>query len=314
LHDRLCKRWGILEAAPSPNGKFTVIKFREWERYKPFYANHQHGSTKTGDLSTIVVPQYDEVNIDTSVPQKTVSVPPPSSTIQDVASSTINSLEIDAPVPQSGNDLVPQSSSTVLEEYKKNVEEEKINNTSPNGEVQRLAAELFGDDDVHVEKKHENPEALQAITPQAEPLEGEVADLPKAKPKKPKREQNPDGSFGNPEVNEVRVYFLKTMGIESEDCSRQESGKWWWNLLKSVKDGLNKVDTVKALIDLAKADRIYCTITSPKRLFYKRNELMLRLQNNLNGSRGVRIGVADDTPIEHDKPQGVKIGVYYANQ
>jgi hypothetical protein len=150
--------------------------------------------------------------------------------------------------------------------------------------------------------------------PKPELLEGEMAELPKAKSKKPKREQNPDGSFGNPEVNEVRVYFLKTMGIESEDCSRQESGIWWWNLLNSVKDGLNKVDTVKALIDLAKADRIYCTITTPKRLFYKRNELMLRLQNNLNGNRGVKIGVASDTPTEQNKPNGVKIGVYYANQ
>jgi len=32
LHDRLCKRWGIFEAAPSPNGKFTIIKFRDWEK------------------------------------------------------------------------------------------------------------------------------------------------------------------------------------------------------------------------------------------------------------------------------------------
>ena len=82
LHDRLCKRWGILEAAPSSNRKFTVIKFREWDRYKPFYANYQHGSTKTGDLSTFVVPQYTEANINPPVPQKSISVPPSSSTIR----------------------------------------------------------------------------------------------------------------------------------------------------------------------------------------------------------------------------------------
>jgi hypothetical protein len=106
---------GILEAAPSPNGKFTVIKYKNWERYRPFYANYQHGSTKTSHLSTIMVPQYDEAGIDTTVPQEPVSVPPPSSTIT------------------SG---------------------EKINNTSPNREVQRLAADLFEDvEPLHVESK-----------------------------------------------------------------------------------------------------------------------------------------------------------------
>jgi hypothetical protein len=61
LHDRLCKRWGILEATPSSNGKFTVIKFKDWDRYRPYYQNHQHGSTKAGDLKERIKPNVDHV-------------------------------------------------------------------------------------------------------------------------------------------------------------------------------------------------------------------------------------------------------------
>jgi hypothetical protein len=194
LHDRLGKRWGILEAAPSSNGKFTVIKFRNWDRYRPFYQNHQHGSTKTGDLSTIMVPQYNEADLRTPVPQKPVSVPPSGSTIKSSISSTKDSLGIDDPVPQSGTESVPQNGSIVLKGAKENVEE-KINNNSSYEELQRLAAEALGG----IEAQHVESNQNDSANPEeSKVLEGVVVKMGKnGKLVKSRREANEDGTWGD---------------------------------------------------------------------------------------------------------------------
>jgi hypothetical protein len=270
LHERLCKRWGILEAAPSSNGKFTVIKFKNWDKYRPFYQNHQHGSTKTGHLSTIMVPQYDEASIDTPVPQKPISVPPSSSTIQNADSSTKNSLEINTSVPQSGNDLVPQKSSTVLEEYKKNLEEEKINNTSPNGEVRRLAAELFGSDEVHVESREET-------------IEGEVVQL--GKDGKPlKRGQNVDGSFGNADINEGMKLLADLLG------EKPIKGELNRRALRNLYRKRGKEATLERIQDAfdVRSDRYAPKIVNYMDLWDKWEDLKLYFERK---RPGVRIGV-----------------------
>ncbi len=179
---------------------------------------------------------------------------------------------------------------TIIKELKNNKELEKGNNSS-NEELQHLAAEAFGIvDGEHVQKQTETlTEPVQTTPPSqalslSQPIEGEVVDT--GKPKKlvkPKREPNPDGSYGDPEVNEVRSYFLQAQQISSEDCTRQESAFNWSNLLKWIEKevpNLNRVEALKKFIDYLVSGMFIdpSFVTSGKKLYYRRNELMKKIR------------------------------------
>jgi hypothetical protein len=175
--------------------------------------------------------------------------------------------------------------------HNKNTEEKETNkNNSSNEELQQAVS-------------------AESVEESGSVLEGEVVDTAKAKHKKSskKKEPNPDGSYGNPAVNACRAHFLETMEIDAEDCSKEDSGKWWWNLLQAVKPGHDRVDAVKWLIDRASEDELYCTITSPKELYYKREKIKLRSKKGIG--RGIRIAVMPEK--DSSKTQ---MGGYYAQQ
>lgn len=81
-------------------------------------------------------------------------------------------------------------------------------------------------------------------------------------------------SFGKEDINEVSSYFLQVMRLPTEDCSRDQSRRYWYHLLRESRTG---VSGVKWLIDLAKTDDILApNITSSKDLYYKRIKLISR--------------------------------------
>lgn len=81
-------------------------------------------------------------------------------------------------------------------------------------------------------------------------------------------------SFGKEDINEVSSYFLQAMRLPTEDCSRDQSRRYWYHLLRESRTG---VSGVKWLIDLAKTDDILApNITSSKDLYYKRIKLISR--------------------------------------
>ncbi len=81
-------------------------------------------------------------------------------------------------------------------------------------------------------------------------------------------------SFGDPDINLVKDYFLKTFSLPKEDCTQKQSRQYWHLLLKESKSG---VKGVKWLIDLAKQDDFLApNITSGKDLYYKRIKLISR--------------------------------------
>ena len=87
--------------------------------------------------------------------------------------------------------------------------------------------------------------------------------------------------FGNPDINEVSDYFLKTMKIPKEDCTQQQSRRYWNLLLKESKKG---VAGVMWLIDLASKDKyLGPNITSSKDLYYKRIKLISRKRGEQSG-------------------------------
>lgn len=81
-------------------------------------------------------------------------------------------------------------------------------------------------------------------------------------------------SFGKEEINEVSAYFLEQMKIPTEDCTKQQSRRYWYHLLRESKTG---VSGVKWLIDQAAADEfLRNNITSSKDLYYKRIKIISR--------------------------------------
>jgi hypothetical protein len=138
-----------------------------------------------------------------------------------------------------------------------------------------------------------------------EPLEGEVATLPTSKPKKARREPNPDGSYGKPQVNEVRSYFLEKQNISGEDCTQRESGWYWDLLLKYVEaeaPGVDPVVALKKFIDCLVSGQYIepSRITSSKRLYYNRHELMKKIRENK--TRYSKL--TKQVPIDYDNVAG----------
>ena len=85
--------------------------------------------------------------------------------------------------------------------------------------------------------------------------------------------------FGNPEINELSAYFLKTFKLPEEDCSQKDSRRYWNILLKKSKQG---IVGVKWLIDVASGDDFFRNnITSSKDLYYKRIKLIARKRGTI---------------------------------
>ena len=97
-----------------------------------------------------------------------------------------------------------------------------------------------------------------------------------------------DKSFGKPEINELKTYFLLRMGIPTEDCSQKQSRQYWNLLLRESKDD---VKGVRWLIDVASQDNYFRNnITSSKALYYNRVKLIARKRGELNGD-GSRVSI-----------------------
>ena len=84
--------------------------------------------------------------------------------------------------------------------------------------------------------------------------------------------------FGNPNINELSLYFLRVFQLPKEDCSKSQSRQYWQHLLRESKTG---VQGVKWLIDQAYQDEWYKNnITSSKDLYYKRIKIIARKRGN----------------------------------
>lgn len=80
--------------------------------------------------------------------------------------------------------------------------------------------------------------------------------------------------YGNPEINQLKDYFLEVLKLPKEDVPVKQSRRYWSLLLKESKTGL---DGVKWLVDLAAQDEFFRNnITSSKDLYYKRVKLIAR--------------------------------------
>lgn len=80
--------------------------------------------------------------------------------------------------------------------------------------------------------------------------------------------------FGDPHINEISQHFLQVFQIPKEDCTQQQSRRYWHLLLKESQKG---AEGVKWLIDLASKDEFYRNnITSSKDLYYKRMKVIAR--------------------------------------
>lgn len=90
---------------------------------------------------------------------------------------------------------------------------------------------------------------------------------------------NVNKDFGNKDINDSSKYFLEKLQIPKEDCTQQQSRRYWNLLLKESKTGLQGV---KWLIDLVSKDEfMYPNITSSKDLYYKRIKIISRARGSL---------------------------------
>lgn len=106
----------------------------------------------------------------------------------------------------------------------------------------------------------------------------------------------PASGYGNQEINEVSTYFKEKLNIPREDCSQEQSRRYWHLLLKESKTGLGGV---KWLIDQAATDNFWKNnITSSKDLYYKRIKIVARKRGEGGDSHGrptIRVITPDPT-------------------
>ena len=81
-------------------------------------------------------------------------------------------------------------------------------------------------------------------------------------------------TYGNPDINEAKRYFLEKMAIPKEDCPQKQSRQYWYLLLR---ESGNDISKVKWLIDQASIDDFYRNnITSGKNLYFNRIKILAR--------------------------------------
>ena len=89
--------------------------------------------------------------------------------------------------------------------------------------------------------------------------------------------------FGNPQINEVRDYFLKVFQLPKEDGSIKWNRIYWNNLIKQSKSGISGV---KWLIDMAYQDEfLRPNITSAKSLSNKQVMIVSRRRGKIQTNK-----------------------------
>ncbi len=88
---------------------------------------------------------------------------------------------------------------------------------------------------------------------------GESDDSLADKVTKKKRESNPDGSYGNPDVAALKSYFKERLGLSGLDDKPAEVNRTAWNLLRKKVEGDDRPALVrlKEMIDAAAEDSFW---------------------------------------------------------
>lgn len=108
--------------------------------------------------------------------------------------------------------------------------------------------------------------------------------------------------YGNSEINEVAAYFLTTMDIPKEDCTREQSRRYWNLLLRESKKG---TEGVRWLIDQAREDSFYrSNITSSRDLYYKRVKIVARKRGGVMKHYDATAEVERRRLARLDRPEG----------